>query len=200
MKGQRINGAYWYYDGTIDMTSNAYLPYLVLALFMLLIFNIFPLVLLTLYPFRRFQVFLDCSLPSIKFKLALQIFMDAFHGCYQDTTHDYRHFAAIYLAVRFFSLLLFSVFNRNLYLPAALLLSVYTLALVAKFQPYKYKSSNTVDMVMLLALVSGYTSNNMSSAVGLMFPHWMNTIIVSTLALIPPGYMLFLILAIVRPI
>ena len=198
-KGHRINRAYWYYDGTIDMTSKAYIPYLVLALFMLLIFNIFPLILLTLYPFRCFQVFLGHCFPSIKFKLALQIFMDAFHGCYQDTTHDYRHFAALYLAVRFFCLLLFSIFNHNLYLPALSLLLVYTLALVAKFQPYKCKRSNTVDMVMLLALVSGATVTCMSFAVGLMFPRLINGIIVGTLVLIQPGYILFLILAKILP-
>ena len=72
--------------------------------------------------------------------------MDSFHGCYEDTTHDYRHFATLYLAVRFLNLLMASVFDYNRYLPAAALVFVFALALVAKFQPYKHKRSNTVDI------------------------------------------------------
>ena len=196
-----LKRAYWYYNGTIEMTSKAYLPYLVLALLMLIIFNIFPLILLSLYPFRCFQRFLNCCLPSIKCKLALQIFMDTFHGCYRDsTTHDHRHFAALYLAVRFFNILLYSVFSDgDHYVLITLLLLVFILALVAKFQPYKCKRSNTVDIVMLLAVISVSTSHCMNSETHVMFPNWLNIIIASTSALIPPSYMLFLILAQILP-
>ena len=149
--------AYWYYDGRVDMTSKGYIPFLVLALFMLLFFNVFPLALLALYPFKCFQRFLNFCL-SQNCRLVLKIYMDSFHGCYEDTTHDYRHFAILYLAVRFFHLLMSSVFTFDLYLPAAVLLFVLTLALVAKFQPYKNKRNNTVDIIMLLATISGYIS------------------------------------------
>ena len=100
MKGNSVNKTYWYYDGRVDITSKGYLPYLVLALFMLPLFNVLPLTLLTLYPFRCFQRFLDRCL-SLKCKLALQIYMDTFHDCYEDTKHDYCHFASLYLVVRF---------------------------------------------------------------------------------------------------
>ena len=66
--------------------------------------------------------------------------MDSFHGYYEDTAYDYRHFATLYLAVRFLNLLLSSVFIFHLYIPAAALLFVLALALLAKFQPYKCKS------------------------------------------------------------
>ena len=190
---------FWYYDGTIEMTSKAYLPYLVLALFMLIIFNILPLLLLTLYPFSCFQKFLNCCLPSIKCKLALQIFMDTFHGCYEDTTHDYRHFAALYLAVRFFNALLSSVlnFDNTMYLLASSLFLVFMLVLVAKLQPYKCKRSNTVDIVMLLAFISGSISHCMTSAV--IFPKWLNIVVTGVSAAIPPSYMLFLILTQISP-
>ena len=135
------------------MTSKDYLPYLVLALFMLFTFNILPLLSLILYPFRFFQRFLDHCL-SQKCKLALKIYMDTFHGCYEDTTCDYHHFAALYLAVRFLNLLLISTFNYKLYFLAMSLLFAFILALVSKFQPYKFKRSNTVDIVMLLAIIT----------------------------------------------
>ena len=152
MKGQIVNKAYWYYNGSVDMTSGDYLPYLMMAVFMLLIFNILLLLLLALYPFKCAQRLLDNYLP-IWCKVALQIFMDTFHGCYEDTTHDYRHFATLYMAVRFLNLLSVSVFSIKLYAPAASIIFTFTLALVARFQPYKCKKYNTVDIVMLLAVI-----------------------------------------------
>ena len=100
MKGEHASKALWYYNGSVDMTSKDYLPYLVLALFMLFTFNILPLLLLALYPFKCFQRFLGHCLPS-ECKIALHIYMDTFHGCYEDST---RHFATLYMAIRFFNL------------------------------------------------------------------------------------------------
>ena len=198
MKGNSVKEMYWYYDGRVDMTSKGYLPYLVLALCMLLFFNVLPLALLILYPFRCFQRFLDCCL-SLKCKLALQIYMDTFHGCYEDTTHDYRRFASLYLAVRFLNLLMASMFNFYLFILAAALLLVFTLALVAKFQPYKYKRSNTVDIVMLLAIISMGMSSSMYFAGGIMFPKWLVEITGTIAILIILSYLLFLILARLLP-
>ena len=199
MEGHIVYKGYWYYDGRVDMTSREYLPYLVLALSMLLIFNVFPLVLLTLYPFKCFQHFLNCF-PCLRCKLALQLFMDTFHGCYKDNEHDYRHFAALYLALRFFNLLLFSILrNRNGYAPVASLLFMFALALVAKFQPYKNKRSNTVDIVMLLTLITKIMSKALKSTIGFQYPKWVSGIIVCVLVLIPPIYMLYLALAHITP-
>ena len=198
MDGKSLNKAYWYYDGRVDMTSKGYLPYLVLSLFMLLLFNVLPLTLLALYPFRCFQRFLDCCL-SLKCKLALQIYMDTFHGCYEDTIHDYRHFATLYLAVRFLNLLIVTTFNFNLYLLAAALLLVFTSALVAKYQPYKYKRSNTVDIILLLAIISGCMSTSMYLVGSGMFPKRLNIITTIIVILIYLSYLLFLILAKLLP-
>ena len=195
IKGELVYKSYWYYDGRVDMNSIEYLPYLVLALFMLLNFNVIPLILLTLYPFKFFQVLLNCC-PCLKFKLALRFFMDTFHGCYKDSEHDYRHFAALYLAVRFFNLLLLAVIrHRTAYLPAATLLFVFALTLVAKFQPYKCKKSNMVDIVMLLTLITGYVFLTLLYAVGLQYPKWVHSVIFFVITLIPPSYILFLALA-----
>ena len=138
LKGQSVHKFLWYYNGSVNMTSKDYLPYLVLAIFMLVVFNIFPLLLLALYPFRWFQRFLISHLPP-KMKLALHIFMDTFHGCYEDTAHDYRHFATLYMAVRFLNLLIVSVFSIKLYNSAVLIPFTFTLVSVARLQPYKCK-------------------------------------------------------------
>ncbi len=201
MEGQVVNQGYWFYDGRVHMTSSEYLPYLILAVLMLLIFNIFPLILLTIYPFKYFQKFLDCF-PCLKCKLVLRLFMDTFHGCYKDSEHDYRHFAALYLAVRFFNLLLFSVMrNRNVYTSAVILLYAVALALVAKFQPYKHKRSNAVDVVMLLTLITGtvLASDSIRSATGVNYPKWVPEIAFVVVSLIPLSYILLLALFRVGP-
>ena len=76
--------------------------------------------------------------------------MDTFYGCYKDNEHNYRHFAALYLSVRFFNLVLTLILrNINAYFITATLLFVVALTLVAKFQPYKQGRSNMIDMIML---------------------------------------------------
>ena len=49
-----------------------------------------------------------------------------------------------------------SVFNFTVYLPAATLMFVFALTLVAKFQPYKYKRNDTVDITYLFITISGF--------------------------------------------
>ena len=194
MKAKIVNKAHWYYNGSVDMTSKDYLPYLMLALFMLFTFNILPLLLLALYPFKCVQRFLNYHSP-LRCKVALQIYMDTFYGCYEDTTHDYRHFATLYMVVRFLNLLAISVFSVKLYAPAASIIFAFTLALVAKFQPYKCKRSNTVDIVILLMMITVYTSFSMCTTEVWLFPNWVNDIISGTALLTVYCYLLFLILS-----
>ena len=174
------------------------MPTLVLALLMLLFFNVLPLALLALYPFKCFQRVLDfCLSPNCR--LVLQIYMDSFHGCYEDTSHDYRHFAALYLAVRFLNLLMASVFSFTLYLPAAALVFVIALALVAKFQPYKNNRNNVVDIILLFMTINGFISFTMYNVGRFMFPKWSITIIGGISILIIIGYMVFRILVLILP-
>ena len=162
------------------MASKGYIPIPLQALFMLLLFNVFPLVLLTLYPFKHFQRLLDLCL-SQKSRLVVQIYMDSFHGCYEDTAHDYRHFATLYVAVRFLNLLMASVFNYTLYLPAAALVFIFALALIDKFQPYKNKRNNTVDIILLLTIITALISSSIHYAEKFMYPRLLNALIVAIL-------------------
>lgn len=196
MKGQTLNAAYLYHNGTIDMTSKSYLPYLILALLMLLIFNVLPLLLIAIYPFLCFQRSLNyCCSSCLKYKLSLKIFMDAFHGCYKvDASHDYRHFATLYIALRFFNLLLYALFDLRLYFTMASILMVFILALIAKFKPYKHKMYNTTDMFMVGALFIGWTfmqmhSSNLSDP---MLPRWVKIAVKGVVTLIPISIMSYL--------
>ena len=97
---------------------------------------------------------------------------------------------ALYLVVRFFNLILFSVIrNRNAYISAATLLYAVALGFVARFQPYKCKRSNTVDMVnMLLTLITLYVLIFMKSVAGINnYPKLVYEILFTVLCLIPPS-------------
>ena len=162
--GERVN-VYLFYDGTVEMTSRGYLPYLLLAIVMLLVFNILPLILLTLYPMQCFQKFLSRCCPSINTTLALQAYMDAFQGCFKESPHDCRYFAALYVTLRFVHPLIFVIFGFGFYSPMVALFVVFILFLVVKFQPYKSKRSNSVDTLLLLIMISTYLLQTVSSMI-----------------------------------
>ena len=204
-EGQKISKTYLYYDATVDMTSKEYLPYLSLAIIMLLVFNILPLLLLTVYPFQFFQKLLNHSCLKPIHRLALQVFMDSFHGCFKDdAAHDYRHFASIYLALRFVHPLLFILLNYGLYLPIASFLIIIVMVLIVKYQPYKCKNSNLVDTILLLVLISGSLAQTLSLMIEslrqkLLFPIHPVRIIEAILSLVPPGYGLLLLVTRIVP-
>ena len=194
-----VNKAYWYYDGSVDLASKDYIPYLILAVLMLVIFNIVPLVLLILYPFKCFQIYLN-KFTCTNFQLTLKIFMDTFHGCYKD---NMRHFAALYLAVRVLNLLFLSVFHYSFYFKMIQFIFVVTLALVAKYQPYKCSRRTRVDMVMLLAVICIYLFLDASIAdatdESAFRPHWLTNIVPFISVFIPPSYAVYLAVVQVLP-
>ena len=199
MDGESVHIGRLYYNGSLIMTSKGYRPYLAIAAIMVLFFNIIPLLLLAFNPFSCFQRLLNKCCCSSQYKLGLKIFMDAFHGCFEDTSHDYRHFATLYLALRFINLVLFSVFSYRLYLPATSLLIVFTLVLVTKFQPYKNKRNNIFDMIYFLSVISAYISMLMWSSICPMIPKWVNGVVTGIAALIPITIVLVPIITTVFP-
>jgi hypothetical protein len=92
-----------------------------------------------------------------------------------------------------------SVFDYSLYLPSATLVFVFALAVVAKFQPYKHKRNNTVDIILLLVMISAFVSTAMHNGEPYIYPRWLNDIIIGISALIVLGYLVFLILACILP-
>ena len=195
----RVSKAYWYYDGSVDLASKDYIPYLILAVLMLVIFNIVPLVLLILYPFKCFQIYLN-KFTCTNFQLTLQIFMDTFHGCYKD---NMRHFAALFLAVRVLNLLFLSVFHYSLYFKMNQLIFMVTLALVAKYQPYKCsRRTCRVDMVMLIALICihlFYATDITDTTDNAFRPHCFTNIVPFISVFIPPSYAVYLAVVQVLP-
>ena len=116
----------------------------------LLVFNIFPLLLLCLYPCRCFQRCLSrCNLRS----QLLHTLMDAFQGHYKDGTNgtrDCRYFSALYLIFRICFLAEASIIRFSLiWLPISVTLLLVVLFLSTIFCPYKSPIHNNIDIFLL---------------------------------------------------
>ena len=153
-----VVGIYLYYDASIDYFGKKHLPYAILALFVVLLFIIFPMLLLLLYPMRCCQRCLGhCRMRWH----ALHIFIDAFQGCFKDGTNgtrDCRYFAAVYLLMRLVLFFLFAFTLNAAFYGVAILALIGIAMLIIIVQPYKAKFSsyNAVDSVFILTLAMWY--------------------------------------------
>ena len=152
-----------FYDGSVDYFGKQHLPYAILALGVLLIFNIFPILLFCLYPCCCFQ---RC-LAHLKLRTdALHVFMDAFQGCYKDGTNgtkDRRWFSAVYLVVRFVFLLAGIISFSEFTLAVGVVINLPVLAMLAIFQPYKSHAHNVIDALLILAFTFMFVSGAANS-------------------------------------
>ena len=149
-------GHYLYYDATIEYFGEEHFPYGVLAVFFMLVFFLFPLLLLLLYPMQCFQQCLNCC--GIRWH-ALHIFIDAFQGSYKDGTNgtrNCRYFAAAFFLVRILLYIIFAFKPTELFYGTALLVVIPLVMAIVILQPYKLRFStyNAVDSVLLLLLAS----------------------------------------------
>ena len=144
-------GTFLYLDASYKYFGPAHLPYGVVALIVLIIFNITPFLLLLLYPMKWFHRCLNHFQLS---HLALHTFVDSFAGCYKDgtepETRDCRYFAALFLLLRILiSVVFLAVRAVTAYGWTGMILAAFTI-LVLIAQPYrsKYNIYNTVTAVM----------------------------------------------------
>ena len=142
-----------FYDGQLVFMRGKHLHYAVIALTSFLIFSIFPLVFLILYPRRSFQRRIPLGMRRM-----IHPFMDTLLGIYRDGTdggYDRRFFVVVYPIARmatFFMLMI--ILNSFCFLLLTAVMAT-TAIMVAVIKPYKRRAYNTVDAVLLanLALV-----------------------------------------------
>ena len=144
-------GTFLYYDASYEYFGPDHLPYGILALVILTIFNILPFLLLLFYPMKWFQRCLNHFKLS---HLALHTFVDSFAGCYKDGTEpgtrDCRYFAALFLFLRMIICTVGqAIKTAYMYGWVGLIITAFTILLVI-VQPYKYKHNiyNTVTTAM----------------------------------------------------
>ena len=151
--GKTPSKHYLYWDGTVEYFGSEHLPYAILAITVLIIFNILPLLLLCLYPCRWFQKCLNyCKFQSH----SLHIFMDAFQGCYKDGTNgsrDCRWFAGLYLFFRILIMALLGVTLSRFFLPLVGSAVLVLLIITAILQPYKDNAHNRINVFFLSVII-----------------------------------------------
>ena len=119
VNGEVINETYLKSDAELVYFGREHLPYGILAIVMLSVFNILPTLLLLLYPCGCFQKCLTCC--GIR-SITLHTFMDALQGCYRYQPRDCRYFAGIYLCVRILFLATFAVINDRMIISMTIIL------------------------------------------------------------------------------
>jgi len=191
-------GMYLYYDATVEYFGDKHLPYAVLALFVMLVFIFFPLLLLLLYPMRFIQRCLGCC--GVRWH-ALHIFIDAFQGYYKDGTNgtrDCRYFATALIICRIVLFLIYAfTLTTMIYGVAALVFMGLAMAIVI-MQPYKDQFSryNTVDSVLILVLALGCATVVFSDLASLKAQKWITFTLILGIAegIVPLFYITFVTL------
>ena len=141
------------YDASLHFLSHGYLPYVVLALFMLTMFCGLPFLVLCLHPMSCFQRCLDKLKVPPSVRLCLRAYTDAYTGCYRDHTNsakDCRYFAAGYFLFRFLFLCFFFFIHYTYMWLSLILLSLAISAIFLVLQPYREKWLNIVDSIGFL--------------------------------------------------
>ena len=144
-RGERVGPVALFYNASIEYFSRQHLPFAVLAILVLLLFAVFPMLLLLLYPMRSFQRCLGhCTRIRWQF---LHTFADAFQGCYKygtNGTRDYRYFAGLYLLLRIVLLTAFIIRSSHMWL-ILIPFPVVASLMFAFFRPYKNNYFNIID-------------------------------------------------------
>lgn len=141
-----------YYSGGLKYLGKQHLPYAVLALSMLLIFNAFPLIVLTVYPCRYFHRCLNFFGRKLQ-RIGVHNIMDEFYRSYKTTPRDCRYFAVFYLYLRVINLLLLVVALSPVYFSLISILYLCMAMLIGLVQPHKQYSYNIIN-ACLFAIIA----------------------------------------------
>lgn len=157
-----------YYDGTMNAYTGEHIGYVFVAVFVLIVFVTLPPLVLILFPMKFFHTSVNvifrgcCQLSGGK----LELFLNAFYGCFkdgtQDGTRDYRVFAGLYFLARaFFALIQFIPVWQTLYLVQDVFCVIAFLSF-ASLRPYRNDFYNVLDagMFALLLLISLFNQYN----------------------------------------
>ena len=146
-----------YYDATVHYFGTHHLPYAVIAIGALLVFEVLPILILVLYSFSYFQKCLN-TFFSHRWQIFLRTYLDNFQGCFKDgTSHsgkDYRWLSSLpFVARLLFHLIYFTTLN-SLFLPYSSMLMIVLLIVIIATQPFKSQRLEESWIMNLLFLVT----------------------------------------------
>lgn len=142
--------------------SWGHLPFAIAAIILLLFLNLLPMMLLFVYPLKRFQ----CLLNRLNLNSnSLRTFIDVFQGSFKDGTNgtrDYRFFSGFLLLIKFMFCATFWMTHTNVYYSVASVWILVYCSLVASCKPYKKMRDNYITIVVLATFLcynAGITFN-----------------------------------------
>lgn len=147
-----------FYNGELPFFTGRHLLYALPALLFLVAVGLVPPLLLLTYPlcYRLFSVLGIGESKIIKFLCIciplerLKPFFDAFQSSFKD---EYRFFSGLYFIYRFVILLTFSfVHSLGIFYVLVQLELLIIFSIHAVYQPYKQRSHNIIDALVLLDL------------------------------------------------
>ena len=200
--GQKLHEYVLYFDGTVQYLSKEHIPYALLAIFMLSIFNIVPIIVLCLYPCRCFQRCLNLFPCQLQ---ALHTFMDVFQGSFKTSPYDCRYFAAVYLLLRVLNLVAQEILQDTLYCSLIGLIFFIISLIVCFTKPRRYFRHNLIDSLLLavasVCFLTLFTVNSASPYIDpILSPHGSSAIVVVCLIGISPAiYWMILLVYYVTP-
>ena len=166
--GSTLNQTYLFNAGDLVYFGSEHLPFGMLAMFMLTVFNILPMVLLFLYPcgwFRKCLSFCGAS------NHVLHTFMEAFQGCYRHQPRDCRYFAALYLLLRILNNLSSVAFIYRPSLAVSCFLFILVILSLVLIAPYRRGAHNKIDILFFLGAISAFPLDYLSSFLWLYSDH-----------------------------
>ena len=149
VNGEVINATYLTSDAELVYFGREHLPYGILAIVMLSVFNVLPTLLLLVYPCGCFQKCLTCC--GIR-SVTLHTFMDALQGCYRYQPRDCRYFAGFYLCVRILFLTTFAVINDRMIISLSGAYFALLAIMVTIVRPYRRELHNKADAAIFSLL------------------------------------------------
>ena len=146
-----------YYPPTIQYLGEEHLPYVIIAIFILITLVITPTAILIIYPFQCFLRVLSYIPLNWHF---LHTFVDSFQGCYKDGTEpgtfDCRWFAVRLLLIRLALFIIFSMTLSIMFFVYSLIILFVSLIAMVNIQPCKKavvrSPSTDPNFIVLLSL------------------------------------------------
>ena len=152
--GKFLEGRYLLNNAEVEYFGPEHFRYGLLAITMLTVFNIFPIIILTVYPCRHyFQMLLSyCGFD----KFFLSTFVDVFQGCYRHKPRICRYFAGLYLVARIIFLSFYAMNDHSAFIAVSSCCLVALASAVLFIQPHRNSTHNKTEVFffMLGALVS----------------------------------------------
>lgn len=148
--GSNYGGLYLYYNSSMKFLGKEHLPYAVLAIVMITVFNLVPLLVMCLYPCKRTQQCLNALKIQTR---GLHMVMDVFYGHYKIEPQDCCYIAVMYFLLRIVNISILMYLKGPVYIIAIAYVLLFTTIILAMTSPYRNPVHTTTSIVLFLVMV-----------------------------------------------